>query len=76
MSKPKTDPARPVSSEIAKDGYVMMRGHSGLTQYAEIAARFHATCIPVYPGDLRTCATEAFNHADAFFAELAKRTQS
>ena len=45
----------------------------GLTQYAEIAARFHAAMTVERDYPVAT-ARRAFDHADAFFAELAKRT--
>lgn len=51
--------------------------HSGLSQYAYVAMTFHAALIG-RDGSFTTegATLTAFNHADAFFAELAKRTQS
>ena len=52
----------------------------GITRYAEIAARFHASLLanPPYPDngwniEPRIFAAKAFDHADAFFAELMAR---
>lgn len=51
--------------------------HSGITQYAEIAARFHASLLSRDGGfsdmNAPTLAHTAFDHADAFFAELSSR---
>lgn len=79
MSDPKTTSAFPALHTIDGNWVRDPRPeHLGLTQYAEIAARFHAALIcdgvttSVEQKDLT--AQEAFDHADAFFAELAKRT--
>lgn len=48
----------------------------GITQYAEIAARFHAAILGsdfVEKSNPSWAAQRAFDHADAFFAELEKR---
>jgi len=49
----------------------------GITQYAEIAARFHAAFLTRDGGfsDMAAdaLAHRAFDHADSFFAELKKR---
>lgn len=46
----------------------------GLTQYAYVAAQFHSHLVTQFLSDHKLAAEEAFDHADAFFAELAKRT--
>jgi len=48
---------------------------SGITQYAEIAARFHAAVLASSPEPWppKNTASTAFDHADAFFAELKRR---
>ncbi len=81
MSLPayKTAPAFPVVEEYRRLGVESQECHQGLTQYAEIAARFHAarfSGIEAHGGNANPeiTANEAFNHADAFFVELAKRT--
>lgn len=50
---------------------------NGISQYAEIAARFHAAFLTRDGGfsDMAAdaLAHRAFDHADSFFAELKKR---
>jgi len=74
---PKTEPAFPVLHSIdgnwAKEPIPSL---CGLSQYAEIAARFHAALIPQHhTGAGPHVASIAFDQADAFFAELAERTK-
>lgn len=68
MNDPKTAPAFPqvTGAGVARE--------PGLSQYAEVAARFHAGLV-TWEHHL-VAARHAFDHADAFFAELAKRTKS
>lgn len=76
---PKTEPAFPSKREFQIPGKAnTMVSSPGLSQYAEIAARFHAALIPMHlhsSGEGPYVATLAFNQADHFFAELAKRTK-
>ena len=77
MSDPKTTPAFPVSHAI--DGNWVkepLPEFCGLTQYAEVAARFHAALMSTDWQIGQLAARQAFDHADAFFSELAKRTKS
>lgn len=79
---PKTEPAFPVVSRHPVTGEVFDFSKLGLSQYAEIAARFYAMLIPeaekkrlaVDMFYAKQVAITAFNHTDAFFTELAKRT--
>lgn len=67
-------PARPVPLQIGPNGNVVNHGDNGFSQYAEVAARFHASLVLNHTEG--NAARIAFDHADAFFAELAARTQS
>lgn len=86
MSDPKTSPAFPCGSdedEPAWGGPGMgdrvkafrewQVARRGLSQYAEVAARFHVGLVTWERHSV--AARHAFDHADAFFAELAKRTK-
>lgn len=87
MSLPsyKTDPAFPGARDtlLRPDGSLCHLGEyctvpQGLTQYAEVAARFHAALLSSDAGHQERAspayaADRALDHADAFFAELAKR---
>lgn len=67
---PKTEPAYPFPVTKDTDGKPPM----GLTQYAYVAALSYAAVASRYDYPPKQVAKEAFDHADAFFAELAKRT--
>lgn len=80
MSLPvyKTNPARPTVTERTANGDISQWGDQGLTQYAEVAARFHAGILSSEWGHQERsnpayAAQRSFDHADAFFAELAER---
>lgn len=73
MTDPKTTP---VYGQFIQDGDRALTVN-GLSQYAYVAALFHAELTrDFFQSEADSAATKAFVHADAFFAELAKRTQS
>jgi len=74
MNDPKTTPASPVLHSI--DGNWIKEpipSLCGLSQYAYVAMHFHAVMLTQMVTDNHE---EAFDEADAFFAELVKRTKS
>lgn len=80
---PKTTPAFPLSRGHFNEAGLMTSTDwmPGLSQYAYVAMTFHGAILAGRRGPLgnwsgREAANDAFNHADAFFAELAKRTKS
>jgi len=68
---PKTEPAFPCGQWQSRNGE-LLGPYQGLSQYAEIAARFHTALLAHGVTDNHE---EAFDEADAFFAELEKRTK-
>ena len=69
-------PAFPTPSAMDANGNVTY-GQPGMTQYAYVAMHFYAANVArgfTYPYESVT--SVSFNQADAFFAELAKRTES
>lgn len=66
--------AFPVTACLGVNGDILQASESGLSQYAFVAMTFQAPLIRTYSPE--EAALHAFKQADAFFAELAKRTQS
>ncbi len=75
----KTLAAFPVAAFANANGDITQWSEPGLSQYAFVAAQIHAAYIggDTYDGRLSygVIARIAFDHADAFFAELANRTK-
>ncbi len=78
MNDPKTTPAFPDTYECHHPQLGKTVGHQpGLSQYAYVAALFQAELVSHYAHyHASVAATAAFDYADAFFAELVKRTKS
>lgn len=70
MTDPKTTPA------FARPNGTLADSQSGMTQYAYVAMTFHAALLGRGGFTIDGATLSAFSNADAFFAELAKRTKS